>query len=61
MSKRKNFDWTVVVTCQGNPTYYPQKNLVCGLVALAYHYLKKRKYGTMNYSLRQEFKRGDVE
>lgn len=56
MSKQKNFDWVVVVTCQGNPFYYQQKNLAFGMVALAYHYLKKRKYGTMNFTLRQKFK-----
>lgn len=48
--------WVVVVTCQGNPTYYPQKNLFCGFVALAYHYLKKRRYCTMNFALKQKFK-----
>ena len=48
--------WVVVATCQGHPMYYPQKNLFCGCVALAYHYLKKRRYGTMNFSLKQKFK-----
>lgn len=52
----KNFDWTVVVTCQGNPKYYKQRNLLFGMVSLAYHYLKKRKYGTMNFMLKQVFK-----
>lgn len=61
MTKHKNFDWTVVVTCQGQPFYYPQKNLLLGIVALVYQYLKNHKYNTMNFSLRQEFKRGDVE
>ncbi len=27
----KNFDWIVVVTCQGNPRYYKQRNLLCGI------------------------------
>lgn len=54
--KQKNFDWTVVVTCQGQPFYYRQRNLFCGMVALVYQYLKKRKYGTMNFSLKQKFK-----
>ena len=48
--------WIVVVTCQGNPKYYPQKNLFCGCVALVYHYLKKHKYGTMNFALKQKVK-----
>ena len=48
--------WVVVVTCQGNPKYYPQKNLFCGCIALVYHYLKKRKYGTMNFALKQKLK-----
>ena len=51
----KNFDWVVVVTCQGNPRYYKQRNLLCGIFALVYHYLTKRKYHTMNFTLRQKF------
>ena len=54
--KDKNFDWTVVVCCQGQPFYYKQRNLFCGLIALVYHYMKKRKYGTMNFSLKQKFR-----
>ena len=54
--KNKNFDWTVVDTCQGKPFYYKQRNLFFGMIALAYHYLTKRKYGTMNFSLKQKFR-----
>lgn len=53
--KNKNFDWVVVITCQGNPFYYKYDNLFSVLIAYAYHYLKKRKYGTMNFALRQAF------
>ena len=52
----KNYNWTVVVTCQGNPRYYPQKNLLFGIIALVYYYLKYHKYGTMNFALKQQFK-----
>jgi len=52
---KKNFVWTVVVCCQGQPFYYEYRNLVSALLAYAWHYLKKRKYGTMNFTLRQEF------
>lgn len=46
-------EWVVVVTCQGQPFRYPQKNLFCGLVALTWHYLKKRKFKTMRFKLEQ--------
>lgn len=49
-------EWVVVVTCQGQPFYYPQKNLFCGLVALTWQYLKKCKYGTMNFKLEQRWR-----
>ena len=51
----KYFEWAVVVTCQGDPSYYKYRNLFSALVAFAYHYLTKRKYGTMNFTLRQVF------
>ena len=51
----KNYDWAVVVTCQGQPFYYKHRNLVSALFAYAWHYMKKRKYGTMNFTLRQSF------
>jgi len=49
-------EWVVVVTCQGHSFFYPQKNLFCGLVALTWHYLKKRKFGTMNFKLEQRWR-----
>ena len=52
----KNCGWTVVVTCQGNPRYYPQKNLLFGIISLVYRYCKYSKYGTMNFALKQKFK-----
>lgn len=51
----KNFVWAVVIICQGKPFYYKYSNLVTALIAYARHYLKKRKYGTMCFTLRQEF------
>ena len=49
------YRWTVVITCQGQPSYYEQSNLFCGIVALVWHYMKKRKYGTMNFALKQRW------
>ena len=47
--------WTVVVTCQGQPFYYEQSNLFCGIVFLVREYMKYKKYGTMNFSLEQRW------
>lgn len=52
----KDFDWEIIVTCQGQPRYYKYRNLVSVLAAYAWHYLTKRKYGTMNFTLTQEFR-----
>lgn len=52
---KKDFEWAVVVTCQGNPFYYRYSNLLSAMFAYAWHYLKKRKYNTMNFALTQEF------
>ena len=52
---KKDFEWAVVVTCQGNPSYYKYRNLFTALIAYAWHYLRKRKYNTMNFTLRQEW------
>lgn len=43
----------VIVCCQGNPFEYKYKNLVSALFGYAYHYIKKNKYGTMNFTLKQ--------
>lgn len=53
--KKKNYKFVVVVTCQGNPNYYYRNTLVGGLFEYAYQYIKKNKYGTMNFTLKQEF------
>lgn len=55
MGMNKNFVWAVVITCQGQPFYYKYRNLLTALIAYACHYLKKRQYATMNFTLRQEF------
>lgn len=51
----KNPKWKVVVTCQGQPFDYQYKNVFSACVGLIKHYFKKRKYGTMNFSIRQVF------
>lgn len=45
----------VVVCCQGHPHEYKYKNLISALCGYAYHYLKKKKYGTMNFTLQEIF------
>ena len=56
MSKRnKNYVFEICVCCQGQPFYYHRKTLIGGLFEYAYQYLKKNKYGTMNFTLRQKF------
>ena len=55
MTKRKckkpKFD--VIVCCQGQPFHYYCSTLIGALVEYAYQYLKKKKYGTMNFSLKE--------
>ena len=53
--KKKNYRFAVVVTCQGQPFHYYRNTLIGGLFEYAYHYLKKNKYETMNFTLRQVF------
>ena len=56
MNKRnKKYVFEICVCCQGQPFYYYRKTLIGGLLEYAYQYLKKNKYGTMNYTLRQKF------
>lgn len=56
MSKRKkNYVFEICSCCQGQPFYHYRKTLVGALIEYAYQYLKKRKYGTMNFSLSQKF------
>lgn len=62
--KCKNPRFDVIVCCQGNPSHNYHHTLVGALVEYAYQYLKKKKYGTMNFSLKQVFfieKESDVE
>ena len=53
--KNKNWTFKVIVTCQGQPYYFYYKTLVGALIGYAYQYLKKSKYGTMNFTLKQDF------
>lgn len=58
MKKTNNVKYTfvVIVTCQGHPTEYEFSNLFLALIGYAKQYLKKKKYGTMNFTLKQKFK-----
>jgi hypothetical protein len=51
----KNYVFEICVCCQGQPFYHYRKTLVGALIEYAYQYLKKKKYGTMNFSLSQKF------
>ena len=56
MSKRaKKYMFEICVCCQGQSFHYYRKTLVGALIKYAYQYLKKKKYGTMNFSLSQKF------
>ena len=50
-----NPKFVVVVCCQGQPFYYHYHTLVGALIGFVYQYLKNRKFGTMNYSLKQHY------
>ena len=56
-TKRKcnNPKFEVIVCCQGQPFYYQYHTLIGALFGYAKNYLKKKKYGTMNFSLKQVF------
>ena len=51
----KNPKFKVIVCCQGQSFEYHYQTLFGALVGYAYNYLKKNKYGTMNFSLKQIF------
>lgn len=53
--KRKCNDprFLVVVTCQGQPFYYQYHSLIGVVVGYCKQYLTKKKYGTMNFKLRE--------
>ena len=50
-----NPKFVVVVCCQGQPFYYHYHTLVGALIGFVYQYLKNRKFGTMNFSLKQYY------
>lgn len=56
-TKRKcnNPKFEVIVCCQGQPFYYQYHTLIGAMFGYAKNYLKKKKYGTMNFSLKQVF------
>lgn len=54
MKRKKNYEFEIVVCCQGQPFYYYRNTLVGALILYAYQYLTKNKYGTMNFTLKQE-------
>jgi len=45
--------FNVIVCCQGEPNYYQHSTLIGALVEYAYQYIKHKKYGTMNFSLKE--------
>ena len=53
--KNKNYKFVVTVCCQGQPIYYYRDTLIGALYEYAKQYLKKNKYGTMNFTLSQKF------
>ena len=50
-----NFEFDAIVTCQGQPFHHYCKTLIGALYTYAYLYIKKNKYRTMNFTLRQVF------
>lgn len=53
--KRKCNDprFLVVVTCQGQSFYYCYHGLINAVIGYCKQYLTKKKYGTMNFKLRE--------
>lgn len=41
----------ITVTCQGQPRYKKRSTLIGAIKCFATEYLKKNKYGTMNFRL----------
>ena len=54
MIKRKcnNPKFVVVICCQGQPFYYQYSSLLGAVVSYMFNYLAKKKYGTMNFTLK---------
>ena len=61
MKRKKNYRFAIVVCCQGQPFYYYRNTLFSALIEYAYHYLKKNKYGTMNFTLKQVFDSENID
>jgi len=55
MTKRKcdNPKFVVIVCCQGQPFYYEYSTVFGACCGFAYQYLTNKKYGTMNFSLKE--------
>lgn len=51
--KCKSPKFVVIVCCQGQSNHYYCSTLIGALIEYGYQYLRKRKYGTMNFSLKQ--------
>ncbi len=61
--KRKCSDprFLVVITCQGQSFYYCYQGLAGAVVGYCKQYLTKKKYGTMNFKLREVLVTDDFE
>lgn len=57
VTKRKssNPHWVMVICCQGQPFDYYYNNVFGACLGLIHNYFTKRKYGTMNFSIKQHF------
>ena len=53
--------FVVIVNCQGQPFYYFYRTLLGALFGYAKQYLKKHKYNTMSFSLKQSFTLGKID
>lgn len=52
---KKNYYFVITNCCQGQPFEYYRKTLFGALYEYAKQYLTKKKYHTMNFSLKQRF------
>ena len=59
--KCKKPRFIVIATCQGQPFYYQYHNLIRAVIGYCWQYLTKKKYGTMNFSLREVLITDEVE
>lgn len=51
----------VVATCQGQSFYYQYHNMIGAVIGYCKQYLTKKKYGTMNFKLREVLITDDFE